>query len=70
MNAYSQLIEAEKTCHTVEIVEKETGKTGVASTDRDGRVQLFYGADDGSDDKTITPEQFNDDFEITAMIKD
>lgn len=70
MSAYQQLIEADKTCHTIEIVEKETGKTGVANTAEDGRVQLFYGADDGSDDKTITPEQFNDDFEITAMIKD
>ena len=68
MSAYQQLIEADKTCHTIEIVEKETGKLGVVNTAEDGRVQLFCGADDGSDDKTITPEQFNDDFEITAMI--
>lgn len=67
MSAYSQLIEAEKTYHTIEIMEKETGKTGVANSCVGG-VEVFYGADDGSDDKTITPEQFNDDFEITAMI--
>ena len=70
MSAYQQLIEAEKTCHTIEIVETATGKTGVANTAEDGNVQVFYGAEDGSDDKTVTPEQFNDDFEITAMIKD
>lgn len=69
MTTYQHLIEAEKTCHTIEIVETATGKTGVANTAEDGSVQLFYGADDGSDDKTVTPEQFNDDFEITAMIK-
>ena len=69
MSAYQQLIEAEKTCHTIEIMEKETGKLGVANAAEDGRVQLFYGADDGSDDKTVTLDQFNDDYEITAMIK-
>ena len=69
MSAYQQLIEAEKTCHTIEIVETATGKTGVANTADDGNVQVFYGADDGSDDKTISPAEFNRDFEITAMIK-
>ena len=68
MSAYQQLIEAEKTCHTIEIVETATGKTGVANTADDGNVQVFYGADDGSDDKTISPVEFNRDFEITAMI--
>ncbi len=68
MTAYQQLIEAEKTCHTIEIREKGTGKTGVANSSADG-VELFYGADDGSDDKTISPTEFNRDFEITAMIK-
>ena len=69
MSAYQQLIEAEKTYHTIEIVETATGKTGVANTGEDGNVQVFYGADDGSDDKTISPSEFNRDFEITAMIK-
>ena len=69
MNTYQQLIEAEKICHTIEIVETETGKSGVANSCADG-VEVFYGADDGSDDKTISPAEFNRDFEITAMIKD
>lgn len=68
MNTYQQLIEAEKTCHTIEIVEKKTRKTGVANSCADG-VEVFYGADDGSDDKTISPAEFNRGFEITAMIK-
>ena len=63
MNEYEKLILAEKTCHTVEIIEKATGKEGVANTSECG-VQVFYGADDGSDDKTVSPEIFNQDFEI------
>jgi hypothetical protein len=31
-------------------------------------VAVFYGADDGSDDKVISPEEFSQDFEITYMI--
>jgi predicted amidohydrolase len=31
-------------------------------------VELWYGADDGSDDKTVSAEEFSRDFEITAMI--
>ena len=33
-------------------------------------VAVFYGADDGSDDKVITAEEFNRFFEITACIPD
>ena len=65
---YAQLMTAEKTCHTIEIREKATGKEGVANTCADG-VELFYGADDGSDDKRVTPEAFNRDFEITACLR-
>ena len=32
-------------------------------------VELFYGADDGSDDKVVSAEVFSRDFEITAMIR-
>ena len=28
-----------------------------------------YGADDGSDDKTVSAEEFSRHFEITAMIR-
>ena len=69
MTPYSKLVSAERTCHTIEIREKATGKEGVAGTQGD-MVAVFYGADDGSDDKVITAEQFNSEFEITACISD
>ena len=68
MTAYEKLLLKEKKCHTIEIAEKSTGKTGVANGCPTG-VQVFYGADDGSDDKTVTPEEFNRDFEITRTIR-
>ena len=67
MTPYSTLVSAEQTCHTIEIREIATGKEGVANTQGD-MVAVFYGADDGSDDKVITAEQFNRLFEITACI--
>ena len=69
MTPYSILVSAERTCHTIEIREKATGKEGVAGTQGD-MVAVFYGADVGSDDKVITAEQFNNEFEITACISD
>ena len=74
MTPYSTLVSAEQTCHTIEIREIATGKEGVANTvESDANTQgdmvaVFYGADDGSDDKVITAEQFNREFEITACI--
>ena len=70
MTEYMKLRKAEETCHTIEVREKETGKEGVANTKAGMRhlVEVFYGADDGSDDKTITDWEFNRDFEITAAI--
>lgn len=69
MSEYEKLVLAEQTCHTIEIREKATGKEGVAGTSPDG-VAVFYGAPDGSDDKTISAEEFNQRFEITATISD
>ena len=51
MTEYAKLVLAEQTCHTIEIREKATGKEGVANTCPKG-VELYYGADDGSDDKS------------------
>ena len=68
MTEYAKLILAEQTCHTIEIRAKKTGKVGVANSCTDG-VELFYGAEDGSDDKIISVEEFNQDFEVTAMIR-
>ena len=68
MTEYAKLVLAEQSCHTIEIREKATGKEGVANSCAKG-VELFYGADDGSDDKVVSVEEFNRDFEITAMIQ-
>ena len=59
MTEYAKLV--------LEIKEKATGKEGVANSCAAG-VELFYGADDGSDDKVVDIDTFNRDFEITAMI--
>ena len=67
MTEYAKLVLAEQSCHTIEIKEKATGKEGVANSCAAG-VELFYGADDGSDDKVVDIDTFNRDFEITAMI--
>ena len=68
MTEYDKLVRAERAhCHTIEIREKATGKTGVANSCAYG-VEVWYGADDGSDDKTVTYEEFNRDFEITAAL--
>ena len=67
MDEYEKLVLAEESCHTIEVRERATGKEGVANTCEYG-VQVFYGADDGSNDKTISPDEFSQDFEITAEI--
>ena len=65
---YEQLVRAEAAgADTVEIRHRESGEAGVASTCGE-QVSVWYGADDGSDDKTISPEQFNEEFEITEII--
>lgn len=67
MTEYAKLVLADLFSHTVEIREKATGKTGVANT-CGGRVAVFYGADDGSDDKTVDVRAFNEQFIITAIL--
>ncbi len=68
MTEYAKLILAEQSCHTIEVREKATGKEGIANSCVDG-VELFYGAEDGSDDKVISPEMFSEEFEIIAIVK-
>lgn len=67
MTEYAKLVLAEQSCHTIEIREKATGKEGVANSCAEG-VELFYGAEDGSDDKVVSAEEFSREFEITAII--
>ena len=45
MTAYRKLVRAEKSCHTIEVREKATGKTGLANTFFKG-VEVYYDADD------------------------
>lgn len=66
MSEYEILKAAELYFETIGIRENSTGKTGIANTSGEG-VAVFYGADDGSEDKTVTPEEFSRDFTITDM---
>jgi len=69
LTAYEQLAQAEReSAHTIEIEETVTGKRGVANTCVGG-VAVYYGNDDGSDDKVVTVRQFNRNFKITAVLK-
>ncbi len=61
------LLEAEETAHTIEIREKRTGAGGVANSVQNG-IAVFYGALDGSDDAVISYDEFNERFEITAIL--
>lgn len=56
--------------YTVEIKEISTGKEGVADAhDTDcNKVQVFYGAEDGSDDAIIPFEQFLKRFTIERVV--
>ena len=69
MTEYARLVLAEQGCGAIEIREKATGKTGIANSCPEG-VELFYGAEDGSDDRTVSPEVFNAEFEVISVIPD
>lgn len=69
LQPYGILVNAENIGHTVEIrMRADHSVEGVADTTNDGNVRVYYGRDDGSDDCTITPAEFNDRFEVTAVI--
>lgn len=68
MTAYEQLLAAERNgAHTVEVVSC-SGLSGVANSTDHGTIQCFIGADDGSDDREISIDEFNSLFEITAIL--
>ncbi len=68
MTVYEQLLTAERNgAHTVEVLS-HTGLSGVANSTDHGTVQCFIGADDGSDDREISIEDFNAQFDITAVL--
>lgn len=69
MTSYEKLATAiHEGAHTVEIKEKSSGKCGVADLNQDKYVAVFLNADDGSDDDIISPSEFNERFEITAVL--
>jgi len=67
MTEYRKLLIAERIAHTVEIVERSTGKRGIAAGCPNGAA-VFNSNDDGNDDKGVNPRTFNRDFQITAAI--
>jgi len=70
MTAYEQLLAAERNgAHTIEVVS-HTGLSGVANSTSHGTIQCFIGADDGSDDKELSIDEFNSQYEITAVLGD
>lgn len=52
---------------TVEIKMRGTNTYGVAVSTDDDRVAVYYGNDDGSDDKIISAEEFNANWRVTSI---
>lgn len=50
---------------TTHIKEKETNREGVCTWGKKG-IAIFIGADDGSDDKIISEDEFNENYIITG----
>ena len=66
MSQYETLLFLEQTgAATLEIIETATTIPGVANSTEDGTVCCFLGADDDSE---ISPEDFNERFQITDAI--
>lgn len=51
----------------VAVMEKKTGYLGNATVCRNGKVALYYGASDGSDDRVLSPKSFGKYFRIVAL---
>lgn len=71
MSEYEKLIRAEELYGEVEIIEAATGLEGYAQISPRAYpniVGVWYGADDGIDDKNITPEEFNRRFIVTSKV--
>ena len=75
MTSYEELLQGEQIgAHTIEVREfasyRDNPMDGVANSTPRGTVECFVGAGDGSDDCEITPEEFNERFEVTAILID
>lgn len=65
---FTKLTNAEKIgASIVEIKMRGTNMYGVASSVNDDRVAVFYGNDDGSDDKIISAEEFNTNWQVISI---
>lgn len=53
---------------TVEIKMRGTNIYGVAVSTDDDRVAVYYGKDDGSDDKIISAEEFNANWQVVNIL--
>ena len=62
---FTKLTNAEEMgASTVEIKMRGTNTSGVAVSTDDNRVAVYYGNDDGSDDKIISAEEFNANWQV------
>ena len=50
------------------IRHKVTGEEGHAYVTLDGRIKVFIGADDGSDDTIVSEQEFDNLFDIVGKI--
>ena len=50
-----------------EIKEINTGLEGIADLTLSNKVAVYYGADDGSNDKIISAEEFDNNFKIIGI---
>lgn len=51
-----------------EIKEINTGLEGIADLTLSNKVAVYYGADDGSNDKIISAEEFDNNFKIIGIV--
>lgn len=66
---YNKLLEMERLPNSMgaAIVKVETGEEGIAGTCGE-EVSVWYGSDDGSDDKTISIKEFTRFFRVTGFV--
>lgn len=66
---FIKLTSAEKIgATTVEIKMRGTNMYGVASSVGIDMVAVYYGNDDGSDDKIISAEEFNTNWKVVTIL--
>lgn len=65
---FAKLIKAEEMGVTVEIKMNGVEVYGVATPIGNNAVKVYYGKDDGSDDKIISAEEFNKNWQVTGSL--